>query len=201
VRAGRTFVCIASGPSLTAADCKATEGAAEVIAVNDSWRLAPHADHLYACDARWWQTHGEQVVREFRGKRWTHQNLDCADKEQTDAAAKFGIELVVGKAGNGLGDPVMHFGDNSGYQAINLAYLWGANRIILLGYDMQRTGGKSHFFGDHPPGLNVGSDYSDWCRKFDKLADDLKAKGVEVINCSRDTALQCFPRMPLADVL
>jgi hypothetical protein len=141
------------------------------------------------------------VVANFRGRRWTHLQLEARDADQDAAARKHGLELAYGRHGDGLGDPHMHFGDNSGYQAINLAYLWGAGRIILLGYDMQHTGGKSHFFGDHPKDLQVGSDYVDWCHKFAKLAADLAARGVEVINCSRATALDCFPRATIDEVL
>lgn len=107
----------------------------------------------------------------------------------------------MGRHGEGLGRKVMHFGDNGGYQAINLAYLWGARRILLLGYDMQLTGGMRHWFGDHPPPLNSGSDYSNWIRKFRRLAADLEAEGVQVINCSRETALDCWPRMEIERAL
>jgi len=94
------------------------------------------------------------------------------------------------------------YGSNSGYQAINLAFILGAGEIILLGYDMQKTGGKQHFFGDHPNGpMKVDSDYNGWLGNFEKLASDLAGKGVEVINCTRQTALTCFKRMSLEDAL
>lgn len=96
---------------------------------------------------------------------------------------------------------MIHWGGNSGYQAINLAYLWGARRVVLLGYDMQKTDGKSHWFGDHPKGLNGNSPYPTWIQKFDRLAADLKSEGVEVINATRETALRCFQRANLEDIL
>ena len=163
--------------------------------------MAPHADVLYACDARWWNHHGEDVCRSFGGERWTHQNADTPDGDQIAAAKRWKLNMMPGRSNPGLGRDVMHFGDNSGYQAINLAYLWGAGRIILLGYDMQRTGGRAHFFGDHPGKLNSGTDYTGFAPNFRQLAADLRAEGVEVINCTRETALNCFPRAALADVL
>lgn len=88
-------------------------------------------------------------------------------------------------------DPAyIHEGGNSGYQAINLAVHFGAKRILLLGYDM---GGK-HWFGDHPKSLPVKSNYQIFMDNFATLPNDLKAAGVEVINCSRKTALAVFPR-------
>lgn len=95
---------------------------------------------------------------------------------------------------------MIHEGGNSGYQAINLAYHFGAARLVLLGFDMQRTGGKSHWFGDHPAGMNVPSPYDVWRGKFTALAADLALEGVEVLNCSRETALETFRRMDLAAV-
>jgi hypothetical protein len=100
-------------------------------------------------------------------------------------------------------DPLaIHYGGNSGYQAINLAFNWGARRIILLGFDMGKAvDGRSHYFGDHPAGLRRGGNFRNWIADFEQLAADLKAEGVEVVNCSRSTALRCFPRMDLQSAL
>lgn len=193
-KAGRTFLCLASGPSLTRDDAeKAKRKAAEVIAVNDTWRVAPWADHLYACDAKWWRYHGDTVLREFKGRKWTQREND-KDEDQIQAIERFGLEWKEGARLPGLGRTRLHYGDNGGYQAINLAYLLGATEILLLGYDMQKTNGRTHFFGDHPDPLNVGGDYTDWARQFAALAADLEAENVRVTNYTRETALTCFPR-------
>ena len=101
-------------------------------------------------------------------------------------------------------DPgLLHTGNNSGYQAIGLAVLLGAARILLLGYDMSRTGGKSHHHGDHPSGLNnpTGEQLQRYAAAFETLPPDLDRLGIECINCSRETALTCFPRARIEDVL
>ena len=67
----------------------------------------------------------------------------------------------------------VHHGQNSGYQAVGLAYHLKADRIILIGFDMQRTGGKSHWHGDHPRGLNNADAVHKWPRHFPALAADL----------------------------
>lgn len=105
---------------------------------------------------------------------------------------------------SGLGRTRLHFGGNSGYQAVNLAFLFGATRIVLLGFDMQRTDGKVHFFGIHPYHRTeadgpTASLLADWANKFNDLAADLKAEGVEVINASRSTALRCFERKDIEE--
>lgn len=86
---------------------------------------------------------------------------------------------------------------NSGYQAINLAYQFGAAKIILIGYDMQHTGGKTHWHGDHPKGLTNAQGIEGWRKCFTPLAEDLAAIGVDVVNCSNETALTCFRRSTL----
>jgi len=88
--------------------------------------------------------------------------------------------------------------DNSArFGPFNIA---GARRIILLGFDMQWTGGKSHFFGDHAEGLR-NKDPTAHIPHFTQLAADLEREGVEVINCTRETALYQFKRATLEQVI
>ena len=116
------------------------------------------------------------------------------------AKRKYGVNWVLGASKRGLGKDRVHFGGNSGFQAINLAYLWGAARIVLLGFDCKPVGGKDHWFGQHPQGLTQVQPYDLWLDHFPQLAYELKREGVEVINCSRDTALTCFERATIETV-
>ena len=129
----------------------------------------------------------------FKGKLWT-QAEGSGDPDRKWAADN-GLAVQTGSHGNGLGKGVMHYGNNSGYQAINLAFLFGATKIILLGYDMcVSQDGRRHFFGDHPKEIHANSDYREWVPRFEALGKDLESEGVEVINCSRRTALTAFKR-------
>lgn len=102
----------------------------------------------------------------------------------------------------GLGvNGTIHQGGNSGYQAINLAWLWGADAIVLLGFDCSNAkDGKAHWFGQHGPRLTQRQPFSLWQANFPALAQDLCSNGARVINASRSTALDCFERMALEDV-
>lgn len=84
---------------------------------------------------------------------------------------------------------------------MGLAWQFGARRIVLLGYDMQRTGGRAHWFGDHPKNLSNASGLSGWSAKFALLASDLLRSNCKVVNCSRETALNCFTRADIRAVL
>jgi hypothetical protein len=100
-------------------------------------------------------------------------------------------------------DPTtLHTGGNSGYQAINLAYLLGASIIVLLAYDMRRSSGAVHWHGEHRTLRNPSEQtLVKWVRNFDALAEDLDRDGVPVINCTLGSALRCFPRARLDEVL
>jgi hypothetical protein len=95
---------------------------------------------------------------------------------------------------------VIRQGGNSGFQAVQLAILFGAARVILLGYDMQATGGKLHWHGNH---AGIGNPVVDrmprWIDAFRAMA--MAVRGVEIINATRETALRCFPCVPLEECL
>jgi hypothetical protein len=186
-------VCIGGGPSLTPEDVDYCRGKARVIAINDAFKLAPWADVLYACDGQWWGWH--KGVPDFKGLKYgitlkPHQrDFGVGILKQT---ADFGLE----KNPSGL-----RTGKNSGYQAMNLAVHLGARTIILLGYDMQVGPNKeTHWFGDHPV-KTLAIRFPNYVKSFTTIVEPLKAIGVTVWNCSRQTALKQFPRAVITDVL
>jgi hypothetical protein len=187
---GETVVCIASGPSLTQADVDFVRGKARVIVVNTSYKMALWADVMYACDARLWKWH--RGAPEFQGMKFA----------LTSESARWPGVHVLGKSGtDGLStDPKsIRTGSNSGYQAINVAVLMGAAKIVLLGYDMQLgPKGRQYWHADHP--MKQISPYAQFRRNFETLVKPLQDLGIEVINCSRDSALKCFPKRRLEDV-
>lgn len=121
------------------------------------------------------------------------------------ARDRFGLYWVQGVDQAGIApDPnYIHTGKNSGHQAIALAYLFGASRVILLGYDMMESNGRKHWHGDHPKGMANGGEgrYAAWRRAIDQLAHDLRRTECKVLNASRRTALRCFQRVTLETAL
>lgn len=187
-----TFVLIGGGPSLTREDVEAVRGRAFVIAINDAYKLAPWADVLYAADSCWIEWH--EGVLSFKGEKYTIAAHDTTQRSGW---------VVMGNAGtHGLerNPTALRTGFNGGYQAINLAVHLGAKRIALLGYDMAPAeDGRNHWFGEHPDKTNPP--YLQMRAAFDTLVEPLAEVGVEVINCSRHTALLTFPCRPIEDFL
>lgn len=129
-------------------------------------------------DKDWWEMYASEVGQSFVGERVSNNPI----------SRKYNVTRCEG---------MKTFG-NSGAAAIQLAEMGGAERIVLLGYDCQHTGGKKHWHGDHPKGLGNARAVDSWKVAFENLAKELSA---EVINCSRETALECFPRVDLEEAL
>lgn len=189
-------IVAATGPSLTppvAARCAGHP----LVAVNDAYRLFPAADVLYACDPDWWELH--QGCPGFIGEKWTSH--ESVHNEKLGIARQFGLHLVAGRDGEGFSlDPsAIHYGSNSGYQAINLALLMGARRILLVGFDMHSRGGR-HFFGDHPEPLSNWMQFESLVPTFRRAAR-LLPPTIEIINCTPGSALDCFSILPLEEAL
>lgn len=197
---GEAVVLIASGPSLCDNQIEAVKrsheaGKCRAIAVNNTYECAPWADILYACDAPWW----EYYKPDFAGEKWT----------QSREAYGLGVRPVLGKANDWLSfDPVhINNGQHSGFQALNLAVLFGAAKIILIGYDVQATGGRLHWHDDHSmdEGLRLSNPYdakfAKWRDVLDGVADQLCEAGITCINASAETALTAYRRMPIEEAL
>lgn len=182
-------VILASGPGLTdqqvqhvrdrVADCY-------IITVNATYARAPWADVYYSGDFLFWKVH--RMVIQATAK----QNVAECWTQDHAAAERYGIKRVKGVNRPGLGQACVHTGGNSGYQAINLAYLWGAKKIILLGFTMREIDGRKHWHDDHPKPLVQQILPDEWRHKMKPLAADLEKVGVEVVNCDPLSALTCF---------
>jgi uncharacterized Rossmann fold enzyme len=88
---------------------------------------------------------------------------------------------------------------SAGRGALLLAAARGAARIVLVGYDCQKSAGRAHHHGDHPKTLGNAGKCNLWAGYLAETAARLR--DVHVINCSRHSALQAFPRAPLEEAL
>lgn len=174
--AGRTVVCIGSGPSLTEEDCELVRLSGHpAIVTNTTFRRCPWADVLFAFDGKWWTVYRDEVDSVFKGRK-----------------------VTASRQVKGVDSMTRHlwfkaFG-NSGTGAISLAVAGKAAKVVMIGFDAQATDGKLHWHGDHPPALSNAKSIGRWSLKFENVAQYAKRKGVRVVNCSRVTALQSFER-------
>jgi len=190
-----TVAIIAGGASLKSEKHLPLLDGVSTIVVNDAYRLKPDADILYAADYAWWEHHG--YVPEFGGQRWTQHRGTTEWAARARERGLFVVESRMDCTSLSMDPAVIHTGANSAFQALNLAVLGGARRVLLLGVDLKGP----HWFGDHPTGLNRTSPYPVFRASFEAVAPQLAEIGVEVVNCSRSSALQCFPKMTLRAAL
>ncbi|MBI0275674.1 hypothetical protein I6H07_07465 [Hafnia alvei] len=176
-----TAVCIASGPSLTQSDCELVAcSGLPIIAVNNSWQLLPSCDVVFASDLSWWNEYVTTVPT--TAERWTTCPL---------AAPRHHLRLFKSH--------LLTQSYNSGQLAIELAHLLGAYRVLLLGYDCSLASG-THWHGNHVTLRNPdATSVSRWHEEYARLR--LLFPNLNVINCSRQSSLQVFPRQRLEEVL
>lgn len=185
---GRTVAVMASGPSMSQEVADQVRAARlPAIVINNTYRLAPWADLLYAADEEWWNVN-RHVPAEFPGLK-------------ASVSAVNGVLRLKNSGSDGFDDDrsAVRTGKHSGYQALHIAAHTGAKRILLLGYDMR--GGHWHPEHELPLRTTMRDLYPIWAKRFDDIATHLKDRGIEVINCTLGSAITAFPFMPLEEAL
>lgn len=99
---------------------------------------------------------------------------------------------------------------NTGAAAIGIAVQAGAKRIILLGFDMKMGDNKfQHWHDLYNKGQLAVNDqrrlrklpFDRHLAGFPVIAEDAKALGVTILNACPDSAIQCFPKVSVKDVI
>lgn len=195
---GKPAVVIASGPSLSAEQLEHVERVREadgcrVITVNNTCQRAPWADVHYFGDYMAVKHYLPLVKAACFGEFWS-----CS----AAARERFGTRYVKGVPRPGFGERVVHLNGNSGAQAINLAMVFGSAKVLLLGFDMKAgPKGEAHWFGQHPAHLVQIQLFREWMHHLAKAAPDAVKRGVDIVNVTPGSALECFRRGDLMEEL
>ena len=159
-------------------------------------------------DEGWWSRHWVDRVVSRKNKR-DHQGLlhypglivtNCV-KGDIKAVSRL---KVMQRCNRGVKHPPhqLSWYQNTGAAAICLALLFGASRIVLLGFDMRRINGKNNWHRaiKQEPGKRI---FADHITGHTRLKQDLDGANydVEVLNATPDTALDVWPKVKLEDVL
>lgn len=178
----------------------------KVIVINKSLTKVPFAQVLYFSDYRFYMwaigaldndTTLIKAFKEYNGFIYTIAPL----KKDTLLKDRKIINLFnSGTTGLDTRNGYLKNGGNSGYAAINLAYHLGAKRIILMGYDMKFTKGKSHF---HEGYLSKQSDkvYKRFIEPFNSLSLLAEQLHLPIYNTSLNSDLPYFKKIPIEHFL
>ena len=175
-----TEVCIVGGgPSARGFSVTNFPGCT-LLGLNDS-ALAMFALHslasvaLFSIDNNWIRRH-RVFISTFPGEKYLALPLET----WTDCADIPGVTYLQISHADGLSDHpgVVCAGCNTGYAALNLAYLKGARKIHLWGYDMDPQTNDQYIY---------------WAPLFRNMIPKLKSRGVRVLNHSRESSIDAFP--------
>lgn len=193
---GETAFILGGGPSLTQEQVDAVRDFRRV-ALNDAGLvLAPDADVLCWGDPRWYRWNSKDLHR-FKGTY-----LVTWRAVQPIASIQRYKLLQHTSTTRGLStDPRFVTGNNTGVGGINLAFLFGARRIVLLGFDMQPVDGKNNWHTRHKKATQASYYKTMFMPEFEKLAVQLRKNDAEVVNCTANSALSCFPIRPWEEVV
>lgn len=196
---GQTVAILAGGPSLTLADVCAVSQRWRTIAINDSYRLVTEAGGSawlhYFCDAKWYAWHKDRPEFAARAAGMTA----TLENRGHDMPGIFHLRNL-GQMGwePGTRDGIFA-GRNSGYQALYIALMAGAARVVLLGYDMTTEGDRTHWHGGHPAGRPNAHTFERFSETLDQIAKIALGIGCDVVNTSPITTLRCFRRAALQE--
>lgn len=192
---GQRAFLIGGGPSLKGFDFKRLRGE-RVIAINRAVEVCGFADVMVAMDARlheWYVTGalGQTPRFKFENYKGLRVWLETGRDLPLDVvlARNLGEEAWGGSLEEGLGN-----GNNSGYMALNLAVLLGANPIYLLGFDMRpgADGGQEWFHTGYPQ-RQKGTVYRKFQERMDRGSRFIP-DGVQVVNLNPESGLETFPK-------
>lgn len=196
---GETCFLLGGGPSLNQATVDRLRGH-RVMAINSSCLLAAGIaaafDALFFTDNSWFEPR-RRLVEAWPGLVFTLARGPKA--ALPDKVKRLEIDTWTPDFPPS-GAPKIRQGRSSGHTAISIAVALGAARIVLLGYDMQIVGGRSHHHAEYherDPGLYA----ADFVPAFAGWNAAVLRAGAEVVNATPGSALKEFPFAALDDVL
>jgi len=198
---GNTAYIIGGGPSLKSQDLSLIHKK-RVIGVNNAFLLGDWVDVCWFGDMQWGRWHKKELLTKYHGLV-----ASCNTNTHFVRNHPWIKFLRRGKA-MGIDPQPAHvsWNHNSGCSAINLAYHFGATRIVLLGFDMSNgKKGETHWHGGHKqlPKDQKGNNtpYSRWVKTTAFIYRDARKLGIEILNASPITTITVFPKVKLEDVV
>lgn len=188
---GLPAIILGTGPSLSKQADSIRGSNAKIFGINNTYRDFD-LDVWIACDPQWHHFYGK-VEGEFDKWHW--------DRE---ICSRYGYQYVEGKWGEGLSlnNDYIHYGHSSGYQALNLAVLYGCDPIYLAGYDMKYEKTRHYFTGlskkdgEYPESLRKWSTFDGLIKCYNTIASQ---PGLPAIyNITKDSGLTCFEHKSFA---
>lgn len=174
-----------------------------VIGINVAYLIGDWIDIVFFGDKGFFLSHESRLAR-FPGLKVT-----CYSGADRIKWVKFLQRDTKHPKGISSNPKLISWNMNSGSAAINVAAHSGAKRIILLGFDMKLDEkSKQHWHGLYRQGgvapLRKGRQslpFDRHMRGFDEIAKDARRMGIEIINCSPESAIKQFRKITVKELL
>jgi len=170
-----------------------------VLGVNVSFMLGDWVDVLFFGDKGFYKRYSKELAA-FDGLKTTYAPRSVVRDEnikiiQRNPYKKEGLTLDIPNT--------VCWNYNSGAAAINLAVLLGAKRILLLGFDMKLDeSNNQHFHKEYQTDLQKTKElFALHLKPFPQIQKDAEKAGIEIINCNPNSAIECFRKANIRDVL
>lgn len=198
----KPVLVVGCGVSLKGFDFNQLKGLGYILAVKQAWVDLPFADACFGLDQGWTKRCQAELI-ELARKMPVYISLpkQIDDKLHGLIPAATYLERLRTCEKFTTSPRTIESGGNSGFGAVNLAWLKKARRIYLFGFDYQPKGG--HYCPDRydqPVGHNARY-WLNWGGNFDHVKDQIARAGVTVINASINSTLTAFPKVSIEQAL
>ena len=200
---GETAIVCGTGPSITPEIIKTVNHSGHrVFGANRAYEIF-NCDVIHGCNYQFWHHYWPQIKGQSFDKWTTRPELEGVYPS---------LEYIEERWEDGLSsDPSWisaHHG--TGPQLVNIAYLYGCTRLLLVGWDMRylgKTGPRQYtrrrYLGEDPltinhwPQTGPNGEQTGLIKEMETIrpAD----YGIEIINCTPDSAMHCFPMGELSE--
>jgi hypothetical protein len=196
---GKTVFVVGGGPSLKRLDLSKVRNR-PVVGCNDAFRLGTWVDWIIFADKRWFGWNHTDLAE------WPNrERVICLVPQLLDERDKFPWLKILrrdeARFGLSVEQDTICWNRGCGGAAINAAYLLGASRVVLLGFDMRVVDGKHNWHDNHQH-TERDKIYQNSMMPFLKpMSDAMKVTGLQIVNATPGSALNLFPLVPLEDLL
>ena len=178
----------------------------DIICTNNAYKLYRDALALHFMDRPWWLWHQEpqhNVKENFNGEFISSIAAGKHDMIDKDLITYYTRIVEHGnKIVGGLSDNINELkGNNTGHQALNIAYHMKYDQVVLIGFDLDNVAKSCHWHNDHKRITNRDMFAASMIPEFELTARWLKDKPMNVYNLNRKSAIRGFTFADLEDFI
>ncbi len=208
IRTAENIFLVAGGPSAKGLGFQKLVGKGFILGVKEAFFHAP-CNACFTMDRRWnmYRLRRLEAMRAqvFASvKHWSFKSKHGAKDAGPDPWPEV-ERFKVWVDRNGLSDePGVLNGKNSGFAALNLVYQFNPKRIFLFGYDLSmQEGGPEYWYPGHEwrAAKKRYGQAENWIPDHSLAAKQCQLKGIQVYNVSKQSAIECYPKISFEKTL